>query len=224
MQGCALHPLRARARAEAGFLRDGGVGPVAGDAVNPSLGARWRHPWRQRSCAAHPDRPPTVSCACQPRKRIKRSKAKAGSRCSAEPMPGCCTRNLRAEHGSALQKTFRSFFRSSTHGVDLPCRPRSTPTSAISRSGRLQEAVEGGVGPVAGVSAAWMPRPSPQGRVYGVPRNRTQPDSPQETSFCCCCCCCSSSERVQGAALPNTPSCCAAECIRLNLHALLESI
>ncbi|MEN5319747.1 hypothetical protein ABE509_19630, partial [[Pseudomonas] hibiscicola] len=29
---------------------------------------------------------------------------------------------------------------------------------------------------------------------------------------------------VQGAALPNTPSCCAAECIRLNLHALLESI
>ncbi|OWQ74645.1 hypothetical protein CEE56_05865 [Stenotrophomonas maltophilia] len=30
--------------------------------------------------------------------------------------------------------------------------------------------------------------------------------------------------RVQGAALPNTPSCCAAECIRLNLHALLESI
>ncbi len=31
--------------------------------------------------------------------------------------------------------------------------------------------------------------------------------------------------QVQGAALPNTPlSCCAAECIRLKLHALLESI
>ncbi len=49
MQGCALHPLRAGARAEAGFLRDGGVGPVAGDAVNPSLGAWPRHP-----CRGHP--------------------------------------------------------------------------------------------------------------------------------------------------------------------------
>ncbi|TFZ47533.1 hypothetical protein E5C33_02340 [Stenotrophomonas maltophilia] len=41
--------------------------------------------------------------------------------------------------------------------------------------------VEGGVGPVAGVSAAWMPRPSPQGRVYGVSRYRIYPA--QETSF-----------------------------------------
>ncbi|QCZ96663.1 hypothetical protein DL544_06545 [Stenotrophomonas sp. pho] len=31
------------------------------------------------------------------------------------------------------------------------------------------------MGPVAGVSAAWMPRPSPQGRVYGVSRNRAHP-------------------------------------------------
>ncbi|MBA0449861.1 hypothetical protein D7Y61_21395 [Stenotrophomonas maltophilia] len=28
---------------------------------------------------------------------------------------------------------------------------------------RSRRSVEGGVGPVAGVSAAWMPRPSPQG-------------------------------------------------------------
>ncbi|MFS2045147.1 hypothetical protein ACEN9Z_14065, partial [Stenotrophomonas geniculata] len=28
-----------------------------------------------------------------------------------------------------------------------------------------------GMDGIAGVSAAWMPRPSPQGRVYGVPRN-----------------------------------------------------
>ncbi|MBN5086095.1 hypothetical protein JY467_20785, partial [Stenotrophomonas maltophilia] len=53
---------------------------------------------------------------------------------------------------------------------------------------QIAETVEGGVGPVAGVSAAWMPRPSPQGRVYGVSRNRTHPAIPQETSFCCCCC------------------------------------
>ncbi|MGV4841647.1 hypothetical protein ACSMEA_17980, partial [Stenotrophomonas maltophilia] len=43
-----------------------------------------------------------------------------------------------------------------------------------------RETVEGGVDPVAGVSAAWMPRPSPQGRVDGVPRNRIHPATPQE--------------------------------------------
>ncbi len=52
---------------------------------------------------------------------------------------------------------------------------------------QIAEPVEGGVGPVAGVSAAWMPRPSPQGRVHGAPRNRTHPAIPQETSCCCCC-------------------------------------
>ncbi|MNM73403.1 hypothetical protein D3C81_851290 [compost metagenome] len=57
-----------------------------------------------------------------------------------------------------------------------------------------QKSVEGGVGPVAGVSAAWMPRPSLQGRTCGVPRNRTHPAIPQEPGFCrcrcrCCCCC-----------------------------------
>ncbi|AVH90427.1 hypothetical protein AL480_06100 [Stenotrophomonas maltophilia] len=51
---------------------------------------------------------------------------------------------------------------------------------------RSRKSVEGGVGPVAGVSAAWMPRPSPQGRVYGVPRNRTHPAIPRIVGFCCC--------------------------------------
>ena len=36
-----------------------------------------------------------------------------------------------------------------------------------------RESVEGGVGPVAGVSAAWMP-PSPMDG-FGVSRNRTRP-------------------------------------------------
>ncbi len=71
MQGCALHPLRARARAraEAGFLRDGGVGPVAGDAVNPSLEARSRHPWRSRPRnRTHPafDSLPLLLVGCRP--------------------------------------------------------------------------------------------------------------------------------------------------------------
>ncbi|PAM74738.1 hypothetical protein CEK00_01280 [Stenotrophomonas maltophilia] len=44
---------------------------------------------------------------------------------------------------------------------------------------QIAESVEGGVGPVAGVSAAWMPRPSPHGRVYGVSRHRTHPAIPK---------------------------------------------
>ncbi len=178
----------------------------AGHAVNPSLGARWRHPWRQRSCAAHPAQPLTVSCACQPRKRIKRSEAKAGARCRAEPMPGCCTRSLSAEHGSALQKIISIIPALSTHGVDLPCRPRSTPTNSsddlskagwVRLRGRPRHGPEACLGRVGQDAQPWScrvrrtvhtskPRPSPQGRVYGVPRTRTRPAIPQEASFCCC--------------------------------------
>ncbi|QGM02405.1 hypothetical protein FEO89_17385 [Stenotrophomonas maltophilia] len=48
---------------------------------------------------------------------------------------------------------------------------------------RSRRSVEGGVGPVAGVSAAWMPRPSPHGWVYGVSRNRTRPAIPRIARF-----------------------------------------
>ncbi|AVJ31799.1 hypothetical protein CLM74_02885 [Stenotrophomonas sp. MYb57] len=69
------------------------------------------------------------------------------------------------------------------------CRPRSTPTkSRPCHPDRLRRSVEGGVGPVAGVSAAWMPRPSPHGWVYGVPRNRTHPAIPQQPRCCRCRC------------------------------------
>ncbi|WP_204373812.1 hypothetical protein, partial [Stenotrophomonas maltophilia] len=50
-----------------------------GHAVNPSLGARWRHPWRQRSCAARPASPrqfPAGADASDP-KAGARAKAKA---------------------------------------------------------------------------------------------------------------------------------------------------
>ncbi|TIE60053.1 hypothetical protein DI041_11240 [Stenotrophomonas maltophilia] len=61
--------------------------------------------------------------------------------------------------------------------------------SALQKGDRSRKTVRGGVGPVAGVSAAWMRLPSPQGRVHGVPRNRTHPALPRETRCCCCCCC-----------------------------------
>jgi hypothetical protein len=70
--------------------------------------------------------------------------------------------------------------RSSTHGVDLPCRPRSTPTRAECRSDRSQESVEGGMGPVASVRRMDAARAPMDGQ---RPRNRTHPAIPQETSF-----------------------------------------
>ncbi|QGL99334.1 hypothetical protein FEO89_00635 [Stenotrophomonas maltophilia] len=43
------------------------------------------------------------------------------------------------------------------------------------RGGRTQKLSEAGRGGFAGVSAAWMPRPSPHGRVHGVPRESIPP-------------------------------------------------
>ncbi|QGL70541.1 hypothetical protein FEO85_03285 [Stenotrophomonas maltophilia] len=67
------------------------------------------------------------------------------------------------------------------------CRPAAGTTVEHPRMAwiycRSRKSVGGGVGPVAGVSAAWMPRPSPQGRVYGVPRHRTHPAIPREPRF-----------------------------------------
>ncbi len=48
---------------------------------------------------------------------------------------------------------------------------------------RSRKSVEGGVGPVAGVSAAWMPRPRLQGRTCAVPRNRTHPAIPRNARY-----------------------------------------
>ncbi len=67
LQGCALHLLRARATAEAtatataGYPWDGGVGPVAGDAVNPAprsgpVAGGWAF-GRLRSSASQAKRP-----------------------------------------------------------------------------------------------------------------------------------------------------------------------
>jgi len=48
---------------------------------------------------------------------------------------------------------------------------------------RHQKSVSGRVGRHCGVSAAWMPRPSPQGWVYGVPVMPTHPASPSNPAF-----------------------------------------
>ena len=96
-------------------------------------------------------------------------------------------------------------------GLDQPPTPRRSdrfhPRMAWIYC-RHRETVEGGEVSDGGVSAAWMPRPSPQGWVYGVPAIRHLPASPRRNP-----------EplrlrlwlwlwplQVQGAALPNTPA------------------
>ncbi|MCB7148172.1 hypothetical protein LI078_16525, partial [Stenotrophomonas maltophilia] len=69
------------------------------------------------------------------------------------------------EHGSTLQKPV------SVVAMFIVSTKVDTHQEQLMPFRQQRETVEGGVGPVAGVSAAWMPRPSPQGRVYGVPRN-----------------------------------------------------
>ena len=97
---------------------------------------------------------------------------------------------------------------SSTHGVDLPCRPRSTPTGnrdLPTVTGKLS-----GVGRcgLAGPLAPWMAPSSPQGRVYGVSRQPTPIQPPTENSeptnrrCCCCCCCCCFKSLPQAAPQP----------------------
>ncbi|TDV30545.1 hypothetical protein N440_1378 [Stenotrophomonas sp. CC22-02] len=54
-QGCRPAPAEAGETAKAGLLSVGGLGPVAGDAVNPSMGAWSRHPCRSHPChRTHP--------------------------------------------------------------------------------------------------------------------------------------------------------------------------
>ena|GEM_PF-662527 len=50
----------------------------------------------------------------------------------------------------------------------------------------IGKSVRGGAVSECGVSAAWMPRPSPHGRVHGVPALRHRPATPRNA--CCCCC------------------------------------
>ncbi len=148
----ATAEAEAKAEAKAGFLRDGGTGPVAGDAVNPSLGAWPRHP-----CRGHP------------RNRTH----PAFDRFPRSVDPRHAWMNL-----CRITKSIgvRSVFQRKT---DLtPCRSTFRPPG---QSNRHRETVEGGAVSDCGVSAAWMPRPRPHGRVYGVPAIRHRPAKPQTT-------------------------------------------
>ncbi len=81
---------------------------LAGHAVNPSQGARWRHPWRQRSCQPTPPHPRQIS--------------------------GDGGRSTPCVDESPLKSNISTIWRrASTHGVDLRVdQGRHPPTAAWS--------------------------------------------------------------------------------------------
>ena len=147
------------------------------------MGARRRHPWRLRSRALPRPASDTFRRLRPPRKEKRRARAKAAFRAvpGSEPFP----------QGKGSDPYPHRSDRFHPRMAWIYCRHRET--------------VEGGEVSDGGVSAAWMPRPSPQGWVYGVPAIRHLPASPRRNP-----------EplwlwpwplRVQGAALPNTLRC-----------------
>jgi len=97
----------------------------------------------------------------------------------------------------------------SKYSISIDVHPRMARVYQYP-SNRHRETVEGGAVSDCGVSAAWMPRPSPHGRVYGVPAIRHRPAKPQTTQsrfgFGFGCRRRPGLKQVQGAALPTHPS------------------
>jgi len=158
-----------------------------GDAVNPSMGAWPRHP-----CRGHP--------ALRHRPTSDRFPRSDGS-------TPCVDESSSSSNISTVDG------RASTHGVDLPCRPRSTPTNStgtLSKAGwvRLRECprhecrgqAPKGEGALLAKHCFASARTHSRQRLGRTAerglRRLPQPDPPRlptGTSFCCCCCCCSSS-------------------------------
>ncbi len=135
-----------------------------------SCPTRPRHasgPCGSRPCATPPARPLTHSggSARHGKKRRARAKAEAGAALRSAAGVRSLSRRKRDLTPTPLR---------SDRCVD---QGRHLPEAA--RTHRHRETVEGGEVSDGGVSAAWMPRPSPQGRVYGVPAIRHLPASPR---------------------------------------------
>ncbi len=134
------------------------------------------------------------------------------------PSPAPPARPLTHSGGSARhgkKKEDQKQKRKQSFGPSPASRPdRSHPRMAwidrVDQGRHLPTAVgsvEGGEVSDGGVSAAWMPRPSPQGWVYGVPAIRHLPASPRNIPEPLWLWLWLWPLRVQGAALPNTLRC-----------------
>ena len=172
---------------------------LAGHAVNPSMGARWRHPWRQRSCqptSPHPRQFPGDGWIGPGITRGHGVRSVFRWKTDLIPIDFVIRQRLiHAWRGSTADREKLS----KAGWVRLRGREPHGPEACLGRVGQDAQPRSCRVRRTAHTSKR---RPSLHGRTCSGPRNRTHPASPQEIS----CCCCSSSERVQGAALPNPPS------------------
>ncbi len=135
----ATSDATAKATAKAGDPWNGGVGPVARDAVDPSLGAWQRHP-----CRGHPRNRTHPAFDRFPR--------------SVDGSTPCVDESLSDNEIDWGQIRFPL-----ENGSDprTPCRSRISPTV----TGKLSKVGRCGL---AGPLAPWMAPSSPHGRVYGV--------------------------------------------------------
>ncbi len=178
----ATATAEATATAKAGLLWDGGVGPVAGDAVNPQTGpaAGGCAFGRLRSSASQSKRPHPWRLG----RAIHGAHAPATGPTPPSTIPRCCW------WVSTLVDTVdpRHAWMLFDHLINCRnIRSRWRFIHAWRGSTRHRGIVEGGAVSDCGVSAAWMPRPSLQGRTCGVPAIRHRPAIPRNARCCRCC-------------------------------------
>ncbi len=202
----------ATAEAKAGFLWDGGVGPVAGDAVNPSMGA-WPRLARVRF-PAHTARPglgvlPNPPEAClgpMPRTLPQPDPPRL------RQLAAICRNDVLPWWVSTLVDTVDPRHAWMTHSISDRCvdQGRHLPTAARNKAAVANSRVNlskvgrcGWAGPL----APWMAPSSPLGRLYGVSCPPTPPRHPTECMLLLLLWLLHSLRRVQGAALPNPLRC-----------------
>ena len=179
------------AKAAAGIPDLAGRCGLAGHAVNPSLGARWR--LARVRCPAHTARPGLGVLPNPPEACLG---PMAPTVLQAHTAPPLTDFRDRVDPRHA----WMNLHRDRICRIEIENHPRMAWIYC-----RSQNSVEGGVVSECGVSAAWMRLPSLQGRTCGVPALRHRPAIPRETSFCFGCCCCSGLQQVQGCKPCNKP-------------------
>gem|GEM_PF-1426392 len=131
-------------------------------------------------------RPRTGSVRVHPRRRKRRSKAKTAWRIASLPCvepKAAAGAAANVAHGEGPKGAGQDDRHSHAR---LTSKRSARPASEVYflfRGGTNTESVSGRVGGQCGVSAAWMPRPSPHGWVHGVPALPTHPASPQQSRF-----------------------------------------
>ncbi len=145
---------RVEARAKAALGRAGWVRGRRRESVPGGLAAA---SMRRTLPRTQPARPLTVSGGRPPRMKERRAKRVARFACSQSSKLDSTEHCRTKQKGRGEGRVLFVFFQFVSNPMLLP-----TVTGKLSKAGRVQ---------MAGPSTAWMPWPSPHGRVYGVSRH-----------------------------------------------------